>query len=156
MSAASSQSQSRARKKAPRKRRRSKAKTSSSSEGEESSLTSEDTASELADSDAQNSDFAGSGSAAQLRRGKAGKASSSGTAVSPAAHSTEDEEDFFRALTRFWQGQGSSGRKILAKYQPFESIRLASGMPPLSAFHFWSAVMALGGYTVVSGQFELN
>ena len=58
-----------------------------------------------------------------------------------------------KALTKFWQGQGSMGRKMLAKYQPFESIRLTSGMPPFSSYHFWAAVMALGGHSVVSFSF---
>ncbi len=144
--AASSHSQSRAKKRALKKWRRSKVP---SSEEEESSLASGDTDS---DSEAQDSDFGGSGSVAHVKRQKAGKASagSAAAAVNSGAVSKEEEEQFLKALTKFWQGQGSMGRKMLAKYQPFESIRLTSGMPPFSAYHFWAAVMALGGHSVVS------
>ncbi len=147
--AASSHSQSRAKQKAPKNRRRSKVP---SSEEEESSLASGDTDSDDPNSDAQDSDFGGSGSVAHIKRQKAGKASagSAAAAVNSGAVSKEEEEQFLKALTKFWQGQGSMGRKMLAKYQPFESIRLTSGMPPFSAFHFWAAVMALGGHSVVS------
>ncbi len=146
--AASSHSQSRAKKKAPKKRRRSKVP---SSEEEESSLASGDTDSDNPNSDAQDSDFGGSGSVAHVKRQKAGKASAgSAAAVNSGAVSKEEEEEFLKALTKFWQGQGSVGRKMLAKYQPFESIRLTSGMPPFSAHQFWAAVMALGGHSVVS------
>jgi len=145
--AASSQSHSRAKKRSPKKRRRSRAP--SSSEEEESSLASEDVASDEANSDTQDSDFGALGSAAHHKRQKVGKAASGGAAVNPEAVSKQDEEDFLRALTQFWAGQGSIGRKILAKYQPFESIRLASGMHPFSAHQFWVAVMALGGHSVV-------
>jgi len=146
--AASSHSQSRAKQKAPKKRRRSKVP---SSEEEESSLASGDTDSDNPNSDAQDSDFGGSGSVAHVKRQKAGKASAgSAAAVNSGAVSKEEEEEFLKALTKFWQGQGSVGRKMLAKYQPFESIRLTSGMPPFSAHQFWAAVMALGGHSVVS------
>ena len=152
--AASSHSQSKAKQKASNKRRRSKVP---SSEEEESSLASGDTESDSPHSDTQDSDFGGSGSAAHVKRQKAGKANagSAAAAVSSGVVSKEEEEQFLKALTKFWQGQGSVGRKMLAKYQPFESIRLTSGMPPFSAFHFWAAVMALGGHSVVSSFFFL-
>ena len=133
-SASVTQPKSKGKKVPPKKRRRSKA---DSSEEEESSSASTDSDSELADSDTQDSGF-GSASAAQARSHKAAKAS---------AGSSEEEEGFLRALTQFWQGQGTTGRKVLAKYQPFESIRLASGMPLFSTYDFWAAVMAIGGHS---------
>ncbi|KAL0043422.1 hypothetical protein WJX79_004401 [Trebouxia sp. C0005] len=144
--AASSHSQSRAKKRAPKKRRHSKIP---SSEEEESSLASGETDTDDPNSDTQDSDFGGSGSVAHVKQQKAGKANAgSAAAATSGAVSKEEEEQFLKALTKFWQGQGSVGRKMLAKYQPFESIRLTSGMPPFSAYHFWAAVMALGGHSV--------
>ncbi|DBA73519.1 TPA: hypothetical protein ACH3X1_011542 [Trebouxia sp. C0004] len=144
--AASGHSQSRAKKKAPKKRRCSKVH---SSEEEESSLASGDTDSDNTNSDAQDSDFGGSGSVAHVKRQKAGKTSAgTAAAVDSGAASKEEEGKLLTALTKFWQGQGSMGRKMLAKYQPFESIRLTSSMRPFSAYHFWAAVMALGGHSV--------
>lgn len=64
--------------------------------------------------------------------------------------SRQDEEEFYEALTKFWSSQGSSGKRILAKYQPFETMRLTSGMPTFGAHHFWAAVMAIGGHALVS------
>ena len=130
---------------APKKRRRSRA--ASSSEEEESSVASEDADSDEAHSDTQESGFS-SGSAGHRKRHRAERKKTTGSSAE--AIGKQDEEDFMKALTKFWEGQGTTGRKMLAKYQPFESIRLASGMPPFSAYQFWAAVMALGGHNVVS------
>ena len=70
--------------------------------------------------------------------------------------SRQDEEEFYEALTKFWSSQGSGGKRILAKYQPFESMRLTSGMPTFGAHHFWTAVMAIGGHALVSFCLKLN
>lgn len=64
--------------------------------------------------------------------------------------SRQDEEEFYEALTKFWGRQGSGGKRILAKYQPFESMRLTSGMPTFGAHHYWAAVMAIGGHSMVT------
>ena len=135
-------SQVKSKKRAPKKRRRSKAASSSE---EESSLASEDARSDSADSDTHDSDFgAGSVTHKHHRHAKQQVAESDGMM------SRQDEEEFYEALTKFWGSQGSSGKRILAKYQPFESMRLTSGMPTFGAHHFWAAVMAIGGHSVVS------
>ena len=66
--------------------------------------------------------------------------------------SRQDEEEFYEALTKFWGRQGGGGKRILAKYQPFESMRLTSGMPTFGAHHYWAAVMAIGGHSMVKSN----
>ena len=122
-----------------RQRRRSKSRISS--EEEESSPSPDESDSDLAGSGMQDSD--GAVSAARLKRQRAGRA------ASPGPVAKQDEEDFLGALTKFWEGQASAGRKVLAKYRPFESIRLSSGMRTFSAHQLWAAVMAIGGHSRV-------
>lgn len=144
--AVSCQLQPKSKKKAGKKRRRSK--TASSSE-EETSSPSEDSHSDSANSDTSQS-APHAVSVTHLTHHKHAKQQS---AVSEAGvMSRQDEEEFYEALTKFWGRQGGGGKRILAKYQPFESMRLTSGMPTFGAHHYWAAVMAIGGHSMVQSN----
>ena len=147
--AVSSQSQSKSKNKAPKKRRRSKAASSSE---EEASSPSEDSRSDSANSDTSQSAL-GAGSVTHPIHHKHVKQKSADSEAG--VMSRQDEEEFYEALTKFWGSQGSGGKRMLAKYQPFESMRLTSGMPTFGAHHYWAAVMAIGGHTKVQSNFSL-
>ena len=143
--AVSCQLQPKSKKKAGKKRRRSK--TASSSE-EETSSPSEDS-----HSDSANSDTSQSAPHAVSVTHLTHKHAKQQSAVSEAGvMSRQDEEEFYEALTKFWGRQGGGGKRILAKYQPFESMRLTSGMPTFGAHHYWAAVMAIGGHSMVQSN----
>ena len=144
--AVSSQSQSKSKKKVSKKRRRSKAASSSE---EEASSPSEDSRSDSANSDMSQSAL-GAGSVTHPMRHKHAKQKSADSEAG--VMSRQDEEEFYEALTKFWSSQGSGGKRIMAKYQPFESMRLTSGMPTFGAHHYWAAVMAIGGYSMVKSN----
>lgn len=144
--AGSSQSHAKSKKKAPNKRRRSKAATSSD---EEASSPSEDSNSDSTNSGTSES-APGAGSVTHPLRHKHAKKQRSADSEVQGVMSRQDEEEFYEALTKFWGKQGSGGKRILAKYQPFESMRLTSGMPTFGAHHYWAAVMGIGGHNMVT------
>ena len=143
VAAARSRSHSKSKNTASRKRRRSKAASAS----EESSSPSEDSQSDSANSDTSQSALG----AVSVTNPTCHKLTKQKSADSEAGvMSRQDEEEFYQALTKFWSKQGSGGKRILAKYQPFESMRLTSGMRTFGAHHYWAAVMAIGGHSTVN------
>ena len=53
-------------------------------------------------------------------------------------------------LTRYWEGQGVAGQKLLKKHSRLDAVKLTSSIPLTNVFHFWQAVMAIGGHDAVS------
>ena len=53
-------------------------------------------------------------------------------------------------MPRYWEGQGEAGQQLLKKHSCFEAVKVSSMVPLVNAWHFWQAVMAIGGHDAVS------